>query len=66
MITNPLLEETYNTQKQLVEEAGYDIRKYSENVHKIVLEIEKEYGLTFKYSNRKGRELEPSEQVASI
>ena len=49
MITNPLLEEVYRTQKRLVEEANYDMNKYSENAQKMVLEIQKKYGLTLKY-----------------
>ncbi len=41
MITTPLLEEIYNTQKRLDEEAQHDIEKYIENSQRIVLEIEK-------------------------
>mgnify|MGYP003572040213 CR=1 FL=1 len=53
MITNPLLEEVYYTQKRLVEEANYDMSKYSENVQKMVLEIQKKYGLKLKYGQIK-------------
>ncbi|TGO02381.1 hypothetical protein PN36_25925 [Candidatus Thiomargarita nelsonii] len=66
MITNPLLEEIYNTQKRLVEESGYDMKKYSENVRKTVLEVEKKYGLKFKYSDIPGGELEQLDQQAKI
>jgi len=59
MITTPLLEEIYNTQKRLDEEAQHDIEKYIENSKKMVLEIEKKYGLKFKYGELEGRTLEP-------
>jgi len=59
MITTPLLEEIYLTQKRLDEEAQHDIEKYIENSQKMVLEIEKKYGLTFKYGPIKGHTLKP-------
>lgn len=59
MITTPLLEEIYNTQKRLDEEAQHDLNKYIENSQKIVLEVEKKYGLKFKYGQLKGQTLEP-------
>jgi hypothetical protein len=59
MITTPLLEEIYLTQKRLDEEAQHDIKKYIENSQKIVLEIEKKYGLKFKHGPMKGQPLEP-------
>ena len=49
MITNELLESKYRVQKQLCEEAGYDIRRYFENVQRIVAETEREHGVKFKY-----------------
>ena len=59
MITTPLLEEKERVQRKLAEEAQYDVRKYMENTHKIVLEAQKKYGLTLKYGDRKGGTLEP-------
>ncbi|RKZ39365.1 MAG: hypothetical protein DRQ41_10685 [Gammaproteobacteria bacterium] len=59
MITTPLLEEIYDTQKRLDEEAQHDIEKYIENSQKMVLEIEKKYGLKFNYGQLEGRTLEP-------
>ena len=54
MITNELLKTKYEIQKQLDEEAQHDIRKYVENIHKIVLESEKKYGMQFMYKNIQG------------
>jgi len=59
MITTPLLEEIYNTQKRLDEEAQHDLNKYIENSQKIVLEVEKKYGIKFKYGQFQGQTLEP-------
>nr|VFK80613.1 MAG: hypothetical protein BECKSD772D_GA0070982_113311 [Candidatus Kentron sp. SD] len=59
MITSPILEEKYRVQKKLAEEAGYDVRKYTELCRKIVAEAEAEYGLKFKYGKREGGYLEP-------
>ena len=58
MITNPVLETKYKTQRQLDEESEHDIRKYVENVHKITLEVEKQYGFKFKYGSIQGGDLE--------
>lgn len=66
MIFNPLLEELYKTQKQLVEESEYNMKKYSENVRQTVLEVEKKYGLKFKYVDLPGGELEPLGNTAKI
>jgi len=49
MITNPLLEAKYKAQKQLDEEARHYMVEYAENSHRIVVEIEAEYGIKFKY-----------------
>lgn len=49
MITNPLLEEKYRVQRELTEEAGNDLRKYMENIQRIVAEAEEEYGVEFEY-----------------
>lgn len=54
MITNPLLEEKYRTQKRLAEESQYDMKKYTENLHRKVLEIEEQYGLKFHYGKIEG------------
>ena len=54
MITNPLLEEIYNTQKRMVEESQYNMKKYTENLQRQVREIEAEYGLKFHYGKIEG------------
>ena len=59
MRTNPILETKYKTQKQLTEEAQYDIAKYVENSHRIVHEVEMQYGVTFHYGAREGGGVEP-------
>jgi len=65
MITTPLLEEIYNTQKRLDEEAQHDIEKYVENSQKMMLEIEKKYGLKFKYGKIQGQTLEPLRELTA-
>ena len=50
LITNPLLEIKCQTQKQLYEEAKYDLAQYMEKSHQIVWEIEAAYGVKFQYS----------------
>ncbi len=54
MITNPLLEDIYNTQKRMVEDSQYDMKKYTENLQRKVREIEEEYGLKFHYGKIEG------------
>jgi len=54
MITNHLLEESYHTQKRLVEESGYDMKKYSEIIHQIALDAQEKYGIKLKYGDIKG------------
>jgi hypothetical protein len=54
MITNPLLEEIYNTQKRMVEDSQYDMKKYTENLQRQVREVEEEYGLKFHYGKIEG------------
>ncbi len=49
MITNPILEERERVQRQLSEDAGYDLVQYAKNTQRIVREIEEEYGVRFKY-----------------
>jgi hypothetical protein len=58
-MTNALLEIKYKTQKQLHEEAQHDIGKYIENSHRIVREVEAQYGVKFTYGARQGGEVEP-------
>jgi hypothetical protein len=52
MITNPILAEKERVQIELVEESGYDMKKYSELVHRLFLEVQEQYGLKFKYADR--------------
>jgi hypothetical protein len=59
MMTNPLLEIKYQTQKQLTKEAQHDTVKYVENSHRIVREVEAQYGIKFNYGAREGGEIEP-------
>ncbi len=49
MLTNHILEIKNNTQKLLDEEAEHDLKKYIENSHRIVKDIEKKYGFKFNY-----------------
>ena len=56
MITNHLLEEKYRVQRELAEEAGYDVHQYMENVRRIVAETERQYGIEFKYYDADKRE----------
>ena len=58
MMTNPLLEIKYQTQKQLTKEAQHDLVKYVENSHRIVREAEAQYGIKFNYGAREGGETE--------
>jgi hypothetical protein len=57
MITTHLLEEKEKIQRKLAREAQYDVWKYMENTHKIVLEAQEKYGLKLKYGNIKGGSL---------
>ena len=59
MLTTPLLEAKYKIQKQLAEEAQYDLDKYVENSQSIVRKVEAKYGFQFKYGALQGGELEP-------
>jgi len=49
----------YKTQKQLTKEAQHDTAKYVENSHRIVREVEAQYGIKFHYGAREGGEIEP-------
>ena len=59
MLTTPLLEAKYKSQKQLAEEAQHDLEKYVENSQSIVRKVEAKYGFKFKYGTLQGGELEP-------
>ena len=50
---NEIIKKKYETQKQLYEEANGDLKTYFENTHKYVLEIEREKGIQFHYSESK-------------
>ena len=63
MITNHLLKAKYETQKQLDEEVSHDIEKYVRNSHRIVIEVEKQYGLQFKYGNIQSEGVEPCAKI---
>lgn len=39
----------HKTQIKLNELAGHDLKKYMEHAHHSVLEVEKKYGIRFKY-----------------
>jgi hypothetical protein len=60
MITNPILAEKERVQIELVEESGYDMKKYSELVHQLFLEVQEQYGLKFKYADRPGEFIQPA------
>ncbi len=64
MITNDLLQAKYEAQRRLDEAAEHDLTRYIENAHKIALETEKKYGLTFKYGNIEGQHLESQRKTA--
>ena len=59
MITTPLLEEKYDSQRKLEDEAGHDITRYFELSHKIVADISFMHGYRFKYGKIQGGEIEP-------
>ena len=59
MMTSPILEIKYKIQKQLTEDAQHDIAKYVENSHRIVHEVEMQYGVKFHYGAREGGGVEP-------
>lgn len=50
MITDSVLQEKENVQKQLYAEAGNDIKKYMEKINDIVIETEKTYHIKFRYA----------------
>jgi hypothetical protein len=50
MIASVILEEKWRTQERMAEKAGYDLKKYLDNVERIVKKMEKEKGSGFKYA----------------
>lgn len=60
MITNPVLEEKDRVQRELSEMAGDDVKKYSELVHRLFLQVQEQYGLKFKYADRQGGFIRPA------
>ncbi len=59
MMTNPILAIKYTVQKQPTKEAQHDLVKYVENSHRIVRDVEEQYGIKFHYGSREGGEDEP-------
>ncbi len=55
MMTNHLLEDKYRVQRQLAEEAGYNVRRYHENLHKEALEVQRREGIKLRYIEREPR-----------
>ncbi len=55
MLTNELLEAKYKAQQYLDKQAGHNLRAYVENVHEIVLAMEKKYDLKFRYGRIRER-----------
>lgn len=52
MITNQLLEDKYRVQRELAEEAGYDVHKYHENLHREALDMQQRRGVKLRYVDR--------------
>ena len=50
MINQLILDEKYEAQKRLNEEADNDIEKYLKNCHQNVIEMSKKYGVKIRYS----------------
>jgi hypothetical protein len=65
MMTNPVLETKYRTQRQLDEEAEHDVRKYMKNSHQIASEVERQYGFKFKYGSLQGGRIKVLEEDRS-
>jgi len=66
MITNPVLEEKNRVQMTLAEEAEYDVHKYSELIHRIVLDMQQQYGFKVNYVTRRNGVLVPVESPDSL
>jgi len=54
MMINPLLEAKYKVQRKLDEEARHNITEYAKNSHRIVIDVEEQYGVKFKYGLLQG------------
>jgi len=66
MITNPILAEKDRVQMALAEEAEYDVHKYSELIHRIVLDMQKQYGFKLNYVTRRNGVWVPVESLDKI
>jgi len=55
MKSNELLEAKYRVQRALAEQAGDDLHQYAANIHRIVQEAARKYGLKLWYSHRRTR-----------
>jgi hypothetical protein len=62
MMTNPVLETKYRTQRQLDEEAEHDVRNYMKNSHQIASEVKRQYGFKFKYGSLQGGRIKVLEE----
>jgi len=49
MILDELLRETHRVQQELADAAGDDVDQYFQLIHRLALETQQQYGLTFKY-----------------
>ena len=66
MITNPILAEKDRVQMALAEEAEYDVHKYSELIHRIVLDMEQQYGFKVNYVTRRNGVFVPMESPDTL
>ena len=55
MLNNQLLDMKDKTQKQLIAAAGYDVKKYMENLSAISRKVENKHGFIFQYTDMKNR-----------
>ena len=58
MLANELLETKDRTQRALARQGNADLHEYAQNIHRIVRDIERQYGLTFRYQ-RAAQKLAP-------
>lgn len=63
MLTNELLEAKYCAQRALAEQSGDDLHAYAQNVNRIVQDVERKYGLKFRY--RRGTAIASSSDKAT-
>ncbi len=54
MILDELLREKNRVQQELADAAGEDVDQYFELIHRLALETQQQYGLTFKYGVPRG------------